>query len=78
MDNEGQRLTNDLARAMRNEAARLHLWASSFAIDQLDDALSHTDSTGEKVYEHIVEIGKLILRGTYHKRGSCQKLRRRF
>ena len=49
--------------SMRNELARFNLWGDEIAMDLIDRALGPADFLMERVHLHLLQIGRLLLKG---------------
>ncbi|KAL9039839.1 MAG: hypothetical protein Q9214_004713 [Letrouitia sp. 1 TL-2023] len=67
--------------SMKNEFARFYLWGDDLQMDLVDRSLESADFLKRKMVQHLLQIGRLLLRGfknedsLYHSDMSFRKLR---
>ena len=49
--------------SMKNEIAKFHLWGDDLQMDLVDRSLESADFLKRKIVQHLLQIGRLLLRG---------------
>lgn len=57
--------------SMKNEIAKFYLWGDDLQMDLVDQSLESADFLRRKIVQHLLQIGRLLLRGKISPFFSC-------